>query len=245
MLRYNRDNLSLYIVFAIFIVLNIALWSQTHKLRQVWSNVPPATTVRGTMMMNMGDAQLAYRRNGLMLQNLGNQGGASTSLKEYNYDLLKGWFLLQDKLDPVANFTPYLAAYYFGATQNPEGQLGPLLDYLEEQGQRPEADKWRWLAQAVYLARYKKQDMARASELANRLSNLPIADLPMWAKAMPAFVSRAEGDKEAAYTIMMGILASSAKSLNPYEIKLLRDNICEQTLTPEQAAKNQLCQTVK
>lgn len=244
MLRYNRDNLSLYIIFTGFIILNIGLWVQTHMLRTVWSNVPPAMTERGTLMMNMGDSQLAYRRNGMMLQNLGNEGGDSTALKDYNFDLLKGWFFLQDKLDPVANFTPYLAAYYFGATQNPQ-QLGPVLDYLDVQGQRPETDKWRWLAQAVFLARYKKHDMVRATELANQLSTLPVADLPMWAKAMPAFVARADGDKEAAYTIMMGILASSAKSLSPYEIKLLRDNICNQTLTPEQAAKNQLCQTVK
>jgi hypothetical protein len=243
MLRFNRNNLSLYIVFTAFLVLNIGLWAQTHKLRPVWGNVPPAISERGTLMTNMGDSQLAYRRNGLMLQNLGNAGGDSTPLKNYNFELLRGWFMLQDSLDPVANFMPYLAAYYFGATQNPKEQLGPVLDYLEVQGQRSETDKWRWLAQAVILARYNKKDMPRALELANKLSGTP--NVPMWAKAMPAFVLRAEGDKEAAYTVMMGILSSGAKSLSPYEIRLLRDNICNQTLTPEEAAKNELCIKVK
>lgn len=243
MFRFNRDNLSLYLIFTAFLALNIGLWAQTHKLRASWSNVPPASSSRGTLMMNMGDAQLAYRRNGMMLQNLGNEGGDSTPLKDYNFELLRGWFMLQDRLDPVSDFTPYLTAYYFGATQNPKEQLGPVIDYLEVQGQRREADKWRWLAEAVFLARYKKSDMPRAFELANKLSNIP--DIPMWAKAMPAFVLRAEGDKEAAYTLMMGILSSSAKSLSPYEIRLLRDNICNQTLTPEQAAKNELCTKVK
>ena len=243
MLRFNRSNLPLYSIFTMFLLLNIALWTQTHKLRPTWGNVPPAMSTRGTLMMNMGDAQLAYRRNGMMLQNLGNEGGDSTPLKDYNFDLLRGWFMLQDTLDPVAHFTPYLAAYYFGATQDPKNQLGPVIDYLEVQGLRTEPDKWRWLAEAVFLARYKKADMPRAFELANKLANVP--GIPMWAKAMPAFVLRAEGDKEAAYTLMMGILSSSAKSLSPYEIRLLRDNICNQTLTPEQAAKNELCTQVK
>lgn len=239
----NRSNLPVYFIFSAFLLLNIGLWTQTHKLRPAWGNVPPATSERGTLMMNMGDAQLAYRRNGMMLQNLGNEGGDSTPLKDYNFELLRGWFMLQDTLDPVANFMPYLTAYYFGATQDPKGQLGPVIDYLEVQGQRAEPDKWRWLAEAVFLARYKKVDMPRALDLANKLAGLP--NIPMWAKAMPAFVLRAEGDKEAAYTLMMGILSSSAQSLTPYEIRLLRDNICNQTLTPEEAAKNELCTEVK
>ncbi|MDB5490507.1 MAG: hypothetical protein JWO78_356 [Micavibrio sp.] len=243
MLRFNRDNLTLYIMFAIFLTLNICLWTQTHKLRPVWGNVPPATSDRATLMMNMGDSQLAYRRNGMMLQNLGNEGGDSTPLKDYNFELLRGWFMLQDRLDPVSNFMPYLTAYYFGATQNPRDQLGPVIDYLEVQGQRSELDKWRWLAEAVFLARYKKSDMPRALDLANKLAALP--NVPLWAKAMPAFVLRADGDKEGAYTIMMGILSSSSHSLSPYEIRLLRDNICNQTLTPAEAAKNELCINVK
>lgn len=245
MVWINRNHLSLYALFILFLVLNIGLWTKTHTLRPAWGNVPPVTSEPGAAMMALGDRQLAYRMIAMMLQNLGNTGGDSTPLKNYNYNMLQGWFFLEDKLDPVADFIPNLAAFYFGATQTPKEQLGPVIDYLEIAGQRPGKDKWRWLAQAVYLARYKKEDLGRALQLANILSNLNQPDLPLWAKSMPAFVMRAKGDKQAAYEIMMNILSSGVRTLSPIEIRFLRDNICDQTLTPAQAAQNELCTKTK
>jgi len=238
---FQRDGF-FYALLIFFLIGNIGLWLHTRHTRPVWGNVPPALSERGATMMATGDRQLAYRITGLMLQNIGNAGGESHALKDYNYNALRDWFFLADKMDPKSYYVPYLVAYYFGATQNPE-QLNAVIDYLHEIGIRPGQNRWRMLAHAVYLARYRQGDLNKALDLANILAGLDRPDLPLWAKSMPAFVVRAKGDKEGAYTMMMGMLAEGIKdkSLSEYDIRLLRDNICNQILTPEQAAKDEVC----
>ena len=239
-MRTNTGNFALYGLFLFFLVLNISFWLLTNNLRPVWGNVPPVPTERGALMMAMGDKQLSYRMIGLMLQNLGNTGGDSKSLTAYDYDRLGEWFLLADRLDPISNFVPTLAGLYFGATtQNKD--LTPIIDYLAVVGQRPQKHKWRWLAHAVYLARYKQGDFNKALELANILANLPRDDMPLWAKQMPVFVMTAKGDKEAAYALVMGYLSNAIDDLDPVEVRFLRDYICNRILTPDQAAVNDLC----
>lgn len=230
----------LYLVLLAILGANMGFWLFSHELRPAWGNVPPVTSVAGAKTMTLGDAQLAYRAFGLMLQNLGETGGKSTQFALYDYSRLKDWFLLEDKLDPLSNYVPALAAYYYGATLKKE-QITPVVDYLEMVGQRPEKNKWRWLAHAVYLARYQQGDLNRALDLANRLATLPRDDMPMWAIHMPAYVLNARGDKEAAYAVMMGILSSSGKELPPNEVLVIRDYICNQILTPAQAALEELC----
>ena len=83
--------------------------------------------------------------------------------------------------------------------------------------------------------------MNKAMDMANTLAKLDRPNMPIWAKTMPAFVMRAQGDKQAAYTMMMGILANGADKMDIYEIRFIRDNICNQILTPAQAAIEDLC----
>jgi hypothetical protein len=231
---------ALYIIFLSFLVLNIAFWLQTKSMRPIWGNVPPVPSQNNAAGMALGDAQFAYRLTGLMLQNIGNATDSTKPLSEYNYDTLKGWLFLADHLDPNSNFVPSLAAYYYGATQD-KSDLTPIIDYLEVIGQRPEPQKWRWLAQAVYLARFEQNDLQRALDLANKLANLPRDDLPLWARQMPALVMNAGGQKEAAYAVMMSTLTSEIDNLSPPEILFLRNYICDRILTPVQAAQNDLC----
>ncbi|MGZ9097193.1 MAG: hypothetical protein ACXW30_02720 [Micavibrio sp.] len=239
-MRANTGNFILYGIFFTFLILNISFWLLTNHLRPVWGNVPPVPTQRGAIMMALGDQQLSYRMVGLMLQNLGNTGGDSRNLKEYDYQRLGDWLFLADNLDPISNFIPSLSAFYFGATTKGD-DLGPVVDYLEMAGQRPQKHKWRWLAQAIYLARYQQGDYERALELAHKLAALPRDDMPPWTRQMPAFVMTAKGDKEAAYALMMGILKNGIDDMTPVEIRFIRDYVCDRILTPEQAAQNDLC----
>lgn len=230
----------LYGVFALILGLNIALWSYSHDLRPVWGNVPPAPTQGAAERMTLGDPQMAYRMIGLMLQNLGSSGGRSFALRDYNYQNLGPWFFLEDRLDPRSDYIPALAAYYYGATQN-IADLTPVIDYLAMVGQKPQANKWRWLAQAVYLARFRQGDLNRALDLAQILAALPREDMPLWARQMPAFILNAKGEKEAAYAMLMGVLGQSGKEMSPSEILVIRDYICDRILTPAQAEKEDLC----
>lgn len=228
------------IMLACALVLNIAFWLSVRDYQSRWGNVPPAPPKSSAASSGLGDVSLAYRSIGLMLQNLGDTGGRVTSLKDYDYNMLTTWFFIQHHLDPHSNYTPYLAAYYYSATQDPKAYY-PVLDYLEKVGLSAEDEKWRFLAHAVYLARFVIDDKERALELANKLAAHPKPDLPAWTRQMPAFVMTQQGDKKAAYALLLEILKSSAETLHPNEITNMRYYICDRVLTPQEAEFDPLC----
>lgn len=228
----------LFLGFAL--VASMALWASSHSLRGRWMNVPPVPSRLGASALSLGDAQLAYRSAGLMLQNFGDTGGRTTALTEYNYPALKDWFLLEDKLDPASNFVPMLAAFFFGSTGKPE-QVAHVIDYLETVGRRPEGEKWRWMAHAVYLARHVQKDKGRALDLAKALSENSNPDMPAWTRAMPALILNEQGSKQAAYQIMTGILKKSVESMDPAEVRYIRDYICDEILSKSESLTHPLC----
>lgn len=232
---------SLKFLLAVAVVLNILLWASVRDTRSEWANVPPVPGVTGAASFALGDTQLAYRGIGIMLQNLGDEGGRATPLKAYNYDELAKWFYIEDQLDPHSAYIPSLAAYYFSAVEDPD-KLHPVLDYLATVGSRPEGQNWRWLAQAVHIARFVMGDLDKALILARRLAAVDNPDMPPWTRQMPAFILEAKGDKDDALSIMIEILRSDAEKLDPTEINYMRDYICNRILDEKAALAHPLCQ---
>lgn len=231
------------LLLMVALVINVSFWFSFRDVKGRWINVPPAPDVKYADSYGLGDRSFAYRLNGIMIQNLGDTGGRSTSLKDYNYHALTKWFYLQDHLDPTSDFIPYLASFYFGGVQEPE-LFRPVLDYLSEVGSRADGQKWRWLAQGVYLARYKMEDIDRALELANILANTKNENAPSWVRRMPAFIMTAKGEKQAAYALLLEILRTSAEDLHPNEVNATRAYICMRILSEEEAAANPLCENL-
>ncbi|HEY8191218.1 MAG TPA: hypothetical protein VIG74_02245 [Alphaproteobacteria bacterium] len=229
-----------HLIFFALLAVNVAFWFQGRDFRAAWMNVPPAPAETGASFMSLGDRQFSYRSTGIMLQNLGNTGGRATPLKDYDYKNLKGWLFLADRLDPRSNYMPFLAAYYFGGAQ--EGtDISPVIDYLAEIGRRPEGDKWRWLAQAVYLARFRQNDLNHALALAEELSGKWKEGRPGWMKQMPAFILSAQGDKKAAYELTMQIIKDESDKLHPEEINSMVVYMCTRLLDAQAAAQHPLC----
>lgn len=228
---------------ALVLLCNIVFWFSVRDIKAQWNNVPPPPSTVYAAAYGLGDKSFAYRVNGLMLQNLGDTGGRVTSLKDYDYDRLSAWFLLQDHLDPHSDFIPYLASYYFGGVQEPE-KYRPVLDYLEMIGQRPTGEQWRWLAHAVWFARFQMKDMDRALELAQSLAKTKDPTAPAWARQMPAFVLNAQGNKDEAYGLLLEILKSSVDTMHPAEVNSMKIYICTRVLDEGAAAKNPLCQDI-
>jgi hypothetical protein len=209
------------------LALNAALWFASRHIYPKWESVPPVPSLGGAMIMTLGDASLSYRIGALTLQSLGDGGGQSAPLKDYDYPALGKWFYLLDQLDPASNHVPMVAAYYFGGTPVPK-DLGVIVDYLGTVGKNPAGNKWRWLAQSVYLARYRMHDLPLALDLAYKLSHMePVGDrLPIWAQQMPAYILKEQGDKEAARAIAEGVLLSGEK-LHQAEVNYLKGYIVE------------------
>lgn len=237
----SRSSLILHIVFIFLLLANFGFWAHARKIHLQWDNVPPAPSIEAAGFSGLGDKEIAYRMAGYMLQNTGNVGGDYQALKNYDYDALGKWFFVGQSLDDRANYIPYLASFYYGSIQDEAvDKLDPVIDYLAAEGQSAHPQKWRWLAQAVYLARFRQQDLPKALKLANTLASLK-TDTPPWARQMPAFVNMAMGNKQASYEIMIRMLATEQDKLDPTEVNAMKVYICERTLSPADAAKNPLC----
>jgi len=245
----KRTEITLWSLLFVIIIVQTALWRETRPIQAQWLNVPPVPTERALTASFLGDEQLAYRVSSLMLQNLGDEGGRITPLSDYNYADLKQWFFLMDKLDAKSDYIPYIAAYYYGGLDDQPEKIKEIVAYLEHAGNSVTGEKWRWLARAVFLARYKMQDLDYALLLAKKLAALSYqtkaSEMPNWTRQMPAFILNAKGEKEAAYAIMLEILKSVGDKIHPAEFNHTLAYICETILSPSEAMENELCKDVK
>lgn len=203
--------------------LQALFWSQTRDLRAGLEEVPPAPSPAVANALALGDHQFLYRTTTFALQNLGDEGGRVTPLKDYDYQRLGRWFSLLDQFDPRSNYLPVLVGHYFSQSPEPD-HVRVVIAYLSRIALREPAQNWRWLAHAVYLARHKVKDLGLALNLAYRLAALEAPGMPIWTRQMPAFVLAEVGDKEAARDLMEAILESDP-NLAAGEIDFMREFI--------------------
>lgn len=219
----TRIKLALFTVLA----LNLAFWCASKAIYAKWEGVPPVPTVRSATLMTLGDPELSYRFLALTLQNLGDTGNDVTPLKDYNYKRLGQWFFLLHALDPLSDHVPMIAAYYFGGTRIPK-DVAPVVDYLAVAGQIPVGEKWRWLAQAAFLARHRMNNLDLALDLAYKLAKLPNSgEMPQWARQMPAFILNQKGDRAASRQLMENMLVTD-NTVHPQEINFMKAYLIEQ-----------------
>lgn len=242
MMLRSRHNL-LYALFGLALFLNLLIWISVRDLRARWTNVPPAPSVAGALTASLGDKHLAYRIYAMMIQNLGNTGGLDTNLGAYDFETLKEWLMLENMLDPRPDIVPFLAANLYAAAKTTT-EFRPLVEYLDVAAGDGEGQKWRWLARAIHIARYKMEDMDLALPLARKLAAFPNPDMPLWTRQMPAYIMTERGEKQAAYELMVNMLGSSAQDLHPNEVNATLDYICTRILDEKEAAENQLCQNI-
>jgi len=234
-----------YGVLLLCLVTLIASWLWVRHEQINWHNIPEPPSRPAAKAMLLGDEQFSYRTLSLAIQNMGEVAGKSVSLRNYNYNRLTNWMYLLGAMDPHSNFVPFLASYYFSNVQDPD-KLRHLVEFLAHTGEQPGENKWRWLGQAIAIARFDMNDQALALELAQELAAIGREqDLPAWTLQMPAFIMREQGDKQGAYELMFNILQSSADTLPPEELFFTRDYICARLLTPVQARSHPLCEYMK
>ncbi len=202
--------------------LQVAFWSQTRNLRAGWEGVPPVPSSQVALALALGDQQFLYRAAAFALQNMGDEGGRVTPLKNYDYQRLGRWFRLLDGFDAESEYLPVLVGYYFSQTPNTE-DVRVVISYLAHIAMRDPERNWRWLMHAVYLARHRVKDMRLALDLAYRAAALDAPGVPVWTKQMPAFVLTEIGEKDAARDLMEAILEDP--NIPPEEANFMRDYI--------------------
>lgn len=206
-------------------LMQLVFWSLTRTIRVEPELVPPAPTPEALDLLAFGDRQFLYRALGLEVQNFGDTGGRFTPLLDYDYARLGEWFDRLDRLDPVADYAPAIAAQYYGLTPTGADTVHIVL-YLARHARRDITHKWRWLAQAAYMARHKVKDLPLALDLARELADLSnrYPGLPVWTRSMPAFILAEMGETEAA-RLLLGAILESEPSLSPEEVRGMKGHI--------------------
>ena len=208
----------------------VGVTHQTRPLRVRWPGVAPAPSEPIGLLYGFGDRQLAYYSLTLTLQNMGDMDGSVTPIKNYNMDNIAGWLWLTYRYDRQSHYAPTLASYYFGATQDPS-KLHPIITYLQVAGNNPDNELWRYLAQGVYLARFRLKDQALALELAYQLAALQGPKMPLWTKQMPAFVMSNNGQKQQSRDLFLTLLATG-KNIEINEVNFMCGYITDHLREP-------------
>jgi hypothetical protein len=217
--RFDRQRWITWLCLIASLVACVAFAPYARVLKPRWPGVTPAPSMAAGLLYGFGDKQLAYYNLTLTLQNMGDIGGHITPIKDYNMKYVAEWLRLTYAFDPKSRYAPTLAGYYFGSSQEPE-KLGPIIQYLRVAGNSAENELWRYLAQAVYLARFRMKDQPLALDLAYQLAKLEGPDMPIWTKQMPGFVMSNIGDKQASRDLFLTLLATS-KNISRQEVNFM------------------------
>jgi hypothetical protein len=212
---------TLALILAAILQVGFSLWAGGLRIEE--AIVPDPPTRSQLQAFAFGDDQFLYRSLGLELQNFGDTGGRFTPMGDYDYVKLKLWFERLDELDPKADYVAAIASDYYGISRN-QNDIRQIVDFLLAHARRDPATKWRWMARAAYLARHKLGDKRYALEIARELAALPDPSLPVWVRAMPAYVLAEIGEREAASDLLNAILASDPR-ITPEEARGMRRHI--------------------
>lgn len=222
-----------FIALALAAAAQMLFWAQARTITPHGFSTDVAPSSSMARVMGLGDAQFYYRVAGLGLQNMGDRAGQLAPLTQFDYGRLAGWFTLLSRLDPQSNYVPSLAAYYYGLSRDPD-QVRQVIGYLRQIGVKNPQRHWRFLAYGVYLARYRVRDSQLGLELAHQLAALPVDDMPIWTRQLPAFVLADAGELEAARDILEAILATTP-DLPPAEQLFIHNYIEKQLKVPATA----------
>lgn len=218
-------------LFILSLAAQLLFWAQTKSFRNPREYVlEAAPTIAIARILSFGDSQFYYRAQGLNLQMAGDWTGNLTPLQHYDYARLAGWFDLLSTMDGQSQYTPVLAGYYYGASRDPEHVLH-IIRYLHKLALGNPKYQWRWLAHGVYLARHRVRDEHLALDLARQLASLPVPEMPIWTRQLPAFLLADMGEYAAARDILLAILAQTPE-IPPEEQSFMRKYIEERLGLP-------------
>ena len=171
---------------------------------------------------HIGIAKLAM----LWLQSFDNQPGISVPFAELDYSRLIAWLDVILEVDGLAQY-PLLTASRIYAEVPDRARATAMLDFVEDAFLDDPDRRWPWLAHAVYVAKHRLHDPARALRYATTLATRATGpEVPEWARQMQIFVLEDMGEIEAAKVLLGGLL-ESGRITDPHELWFLSQRLAE------------------
>ena len=219
LLKYIDEELWLKIAILLTLCSLLISWYALQGVIPQFVILDKVPNIHAEEIKYLGDKNMLFRANSVGLQNAGDTFDKITGLREYDYELVYNWLKFLETSDAKSQFTPALAGYYFGVTDQKQ-DLPYIMQFLEENYYTDPERKWWWLYLAIHIAKYKLEDLDKALSLAYILSSNPNPRIPKWARQMPAFILEQKGELEEALAVIKDI-ADNYNDFSQYEIEFM------------------------
>lgn len=203
-----------YVPRRVIVILIAAL-----ALQITWQALRPGPEIRITALsappsfsllrvFSLGDPETLSRLLMLRLQAHDYQPGISIPFRDLDYDRLAEWLDVILELNPDSHY-PLLSASRVYSEVPDEEKRRRILAFVHEKFLQNPAERWQWMAHAVYVAKHRIGDLELALEYARAIrKNVPVETAPDWAMQMELFVLEDMGETESAMVLLGGLLES-------------------------------------
>lgn len=179
---------------------------------------PPPSELLGALAL--GEDRTAASLAALWLQFHDTQPGYSVPFRELDYTRVRQWLERILALAPERDYPLLLAVRIYGQVNDPPRQR-IMLGFVREAFVERPRDRWRWLAEAIIIAKHRLHDLDLALEYARLLNrHTQPGEVPFWARDLQLIVLEEMGELEATRLLIGGMLESGEID-DPQELRFL------------------------
>ena len=211
----------LWLVLAFALAAQIG-WQSTRPQRGTSaSDLPPPPAPGVLRLASFGEPAAAARLAMLYLQSFDQRAGNELPYRDLDYGRLIGWLRAILDTDPRSAYPLFAAARIYAENPDPR-KVRAMLEFIYLEFRKDPNRRWRWLAHAALVAKYRLGDLPLALRYANAIDRLTTRrDVPLWARQMRIFILEDMNEIEAAKVVLGGLLASG-RIRDPAELRLLK-----------------------
>jgi hypothetical protein len=194
--------------------------------RHAVEDLPPAPRPIALRLASFGETAAAARLAMIYVQSFDLRAGNDVPFRRLDYGRLLDWLRAILATDPRSQYPLFAAARVY--TEIPDdAKVRQVLGFLYQEFVADPNQRWRWLAQAALIAKYRLHDMPLALRYASALQHDATApDVPAWAKQMVIFMLEDMNELQAAKILLGGLLASGQLT-DPAERRFLKRRLEE------------------
>lgn len=209
---------------ALALVAQIGWHSARAPAPRTASDLPPEPSPGVLRLASFGEPAAAARLAMLYVQSFDLRAGNDIPYRDLDYGRLIGWLSAILATDPRSQYPLFAAARIYA--ENPDPRKARMaLEFVYREFLKDPNRRWRWLAHAALLAKYRLKDPPLALRYATAVDRLTTApDVPVWAKQMRLFILEDMDELQAA-KVMLGGLLASGQIKDPAELRFLKQHL--------------------
>jgi hypothetical protein len=213
-----------WFVLALALVAQIGWQAARPQASRAASDLPPPPAPGVLRLASFGEPAAAARLAMLYLQSFDLRAGNDIPYRDLDYGRLIGWLRSILAIDPRSQYPLFAAARIYAENPDPR-KARAALDFVYQEFFKDPNRRWRWLAHAALLAKYRLKDLPLALRYATAVEHLTTApDVPVWAKQMRLFILEDMDELQAA-KVMLGGLLASGQIKDPAELRFLKQHL--------------------